>query len=181
VTAGAGCHDTVLTFQRRGQTITSDVVECSIEPSFVGRATVDVRLGDGDDLGRLGPGHGEQASAWQVFIHGGAGADELYDEPGSLYTGRVRLLGDGGNDLVSLKYSGRSGDYGEGGLGRDTLLGGAGADTLVGGGGRDSFAAGRGADKVAAKDHLRDLRIDCGPGADQLAFDATLDPPAVSC
>jgi Ca2+-binding RTX toxin-like protein len=92
-----------------------------------------------------------------------------------------RLTGDGnaatapGNDQLL------------GGGGSDDLVGGAGSDRLYGEGGNDHVSAdflfsdgtdavegGQGDDTVNAVEGHRDV-IDCGPGRDQVQFDAGLD------
>ncbi|MFN8160023.1 MAG: hypothetical protein U0R52_03110 [Solirubrobacterales bacterium] len=108
-----------------------------------------------------------------------------------------RIVFDGGPGDDSL-YGGMAVDRLIGGQGNDRMFGFEGPDTLLGGpgkdildrpgsagpitlaGGRDTYLAGPGADRVRARDFTRDLRIDCGPGADRLARDA-FDPAARSC
>jgi Ca2+-binding RTX toxin-like protein len=107
----------------------------------------------------------------------GLGGDDVIHGLG----GFDRLTGDGnaatapGNDQLL------------GGGGSDDLVGGAGSDRLYGEGGNDHVSAdflfsdgtdavegGQGDDIVYAVEGQRDV-IDCGPGRDQVQFDAGLD------
>jgi hypothetical protein len=97
------------------------------------------------------------------YLRGGSGPDEL--------------IGHGGDDLI----------YGDGfisGYGaRDTLSGGGGGDQLDGGEGGDALLGGFGIDLLHARDHTRDLRLNCGPGDNRLekAFRDPQDPAARRC
>jgi Ca2+-binding RTX toxin-like protein len=145
-----------------------DTVHGDIE-TVVGTAQADLLAGD---------------SSSETLI-GAAGDDTLVGNNGG-----DTLLGLEGNDLIF------------GGEGRDLLMGWLGADKLFGGRDRDRVSGGPdndlvvgnhgadilkgkgGIDRLRARDHTRDLRINCGPGAnkaERAKRDKRLDPPARSC
>jgi Ca2+-binding RTX toxin-like protein len=152
IKVGKGCVAKTKRFTVRGRLRTSKVAVCTLGFSTL-VPTLLVRLGGGEDFGRIGPTHGEKASEWKVTLRGDFGPDELYDEPSSLMQGKVTLLGGQGDDKLSSKYSGRAGD---------TLSGGDGDDTLL----TDNDKA--------------DGSIDCGAGTDTLTRDA-LDVTSLNC
>jgi hypothetical protein len=95
------------------------------------------------------------------YLGGGAGDDVLIGD-----TGRDRLFGAGGRDLV------------RGGARDDVLDGGVGNDRLIGGDGRDALGGGAGDDRLEAREDLsagekpKKDRVDCGTGRrDQATVD----------
>jgi hypothetical protein len=149
---GKGCVSTTKRFRVRGKLHTRKVAVCTLGFSTL-VPTLLVRLGGGEDFGRIGPTRGEKASEWKVTLRGDFGRDELYDEPSALMKGKVTLSGGQGDDMLSSKYSGRSGDLLNGGDGDDTLL----------------------SDNGKAEGS-----IDCGAGTDTLTRDA-LDVTPLNC
>jgi hypothetical protein len=149
---GKGCVAKTKRFRVRGRLRTRKVAVCTLGFSTL-VPTLLVRLGGGEDFGRIGPTSGEKASEWKVTLRGDDGADELYDEPSGLMKGKVTLSGGEGDDKLSSKYSGRSGDLLNGGDGDDTLL-------------IDNGKA--------------DGSVDCGAGTDTLTRDA-LDVTPLNC
>ena len=100
------------------------------------------------------------------------------------------LLGFSGNDLL---IGGTGNDLEHGGLGVDRLFGKSGADRLTGDLGNDFLRGGRGPDvmkgkkgidRINARDRVRDVKINCGPGAngsEGAKRDKGLDPRPRSC
>lgn len=66
------------------------------------------------------------------------------------------------------------------GLGADKLVGGRGDDRLRGDGGQDKLIGGAGDDLLLAKDGAVD-KVDCGPGADDIAVVDPVDLVSVDC
>jgi Ca2+-binding RTX toxin-like protein len=108
-------------------------------------------------------------------LYGGRGADTLYGDDGP-------PRNDDGNDKV---YGGLGADriIDNGGL----LVGGGGNDTIYSNGdkfasnpGEDIVKGGKGSDIIGAEDGFKDT-IDCGPGKDEVTFDAGLDKVAANC
>jgi hypothetical protein len=94
----------------------------------------------------------------------------------------VLLDGEEGNDVLA---GGRRGDYFPLSPGDDILRGRRGPDSFeegfTFGYGSDALLGGRGGDEILADDHVRDQRIDSGPGRDHVWFDYLLDPKPVAC
>lgn len=102
-------------------------------------------------------GHAIEGNGGNDVLLGGFGRDFIYGGPG--------------DDIIE----GRAGnDYLEGDEGDDNISGGAGNDYIVAGSGRDRVSGGGGNDVIVAVDGEAD-RIDCGPGTDDVYFDAGLD------
>jgi Ca2+-binding RTX toxin-like protein len=97
---------------------------------------------------------------------GGAGADFLLGNGGADF-----LLGGDGNDSLF------------GGSGNDRLVGGNGDDRVRGNKGNDVMKGNFGRDHLKAKDGFRDVKINCGPGANghESATRDGRDPGAKSC
>ncbi|WP_430781139.1 calcium-binding protein [Actinoplanes sp. G11-F43] len=153
-------------------------VRCAIRST--GQVTVDVRLGDRNDVFA-------NKTALYADVRGGTGRDRLYGG-----TGTDSLNGDQGADKI---YGGEGddflrggalpgGDLLQGGIGDDTLLGSSGDDHLNGGDGDDLVFPGAGKDFTWAGDGddtildaegndtvdagFGDDRVSGGPGADSL-------------
>jgi Ca2+-binding RTX toxin-like protein len=100
------------------------------------------------------------------LLDGGSGDDRLFGGPG-----HDRLLGGSGNDEL---FGGTGDDSLSGGLGRDRLFGEEGRDWLDGGPGDDLLDGGPGADRLIGGsgddrlvvDHLHDVALESGRGAD---------------
>jgi Ca2+-binding RTX toxin-like protein len=100
------------------------------------------------------------------LLDGGSGDDRLFGGPGD-----DRLLGGRGNDEL---FGGTGDDTLSGGLGRDHLFGEEGRDWLDGGPGDDLLDGGPGADRLIGGagddrlvvDHLHDVALESGRGAD---------------
>jgi Ca2+-binding RTX toxin-like protein len=115
------------------------------------------------------------------------------------FNGDDLLIGNGGKDTLGgflgndLMSGGTGGDTLRGSFGNDRLGGGPGDDRLAGGPDNDFLKGKRGSDvmkgktgidKIRAKDHIRDVKISCGPGPNRLESakrDRRLDPRAKSC
>jgi extracellular elastinolytic metalloproteinase len=79
-----------------------------------------------------------------------------------------RLVGTSGNDVI-VGLGGNDRISGRGG--HDFICGGDGNDTLTGGPGRDGLAGGNGNDTLFARDGVRELALDGGPGNDRARKD----------
>jgi Ca2+-binding RTX toxin-like protein len=113
---------------------------------------------DGRYLGRLRAGNDD--ALMQGNRHG-----KLYGGDGLDY-----LRGSGGDEEI----------YGGGDT--DRLDGGEGADLIDGGRGDDSLSGGINSDKIRADDGIADIRIDCGPGSDDVArIDRKIDDRPWGC
>ena len=129
--------------------------------TFDGTAGDEWVIGNGgDDVFSGGAGHDSLAGDGQAdsshdgddTLSGGAGPDSLYG-----YGGNDHLLGGGGNDVIAAIEGGGSNNPGE-----------------------DSVKGGKGNDIIHADDGFKDT-IDCGPGKDEVTFDAGLDKVAANC
>jgi Ca2+-binding RTX toxin-like protein len=80
--------------------------------------------------------------------------------------GRVNVLGQGGDDRITIDSTMTAPAFVDGGTGNDSILGGSGNDTLVGGSGRDTLRGGAGDDRLdGTDDNTRDV-LQGGAGAD---------------
>ena len=72
--------------------------------------------------------------------------------------GRVNVLGQGGDDRITIDSTMTAPAFVDGGSGNDSILGGSGNDTLVGGSGRDTLRGGAGDDRLdGSDDNTRDV------------------------
>jgi Ca2+-binding RTX toxin-like protein len=80
--------------------------------------------------------------------------------------GRVNVLGQGGDDRITIDASMIAPAVVDGGSGNDSILGGSGNDTLIGGSGKDTLRGGAGDDRLdGSHDGSRDV-LQGGTGAD---------------
>ncbi|MSO41602.1 MAG: hypothetical protein EXQ70_06880 [Solirubrobacterales bacterium] len=88
-----------------------------------------------------------------------------------------------GSPLIDTLSGSAGSDRLKGGRGADVLHGLAGKDLIVGGRGRDEMFGDKGIDVLFATDGKRDLRIDCGLGANrkEVAKTDPKDPKPNSC
>jgi hypothetical protein len=94
---------------------------------------------------------------------------------------RIAVRGNDGNDNINLTGTSVRAAL-DGGIGNDTIRGGGGSDTIHGGVGNDSLIGGFGADLIFGDDNddildsvdgTADIRVDGGPGNDQIRADPT--------
>jgi RTX calcium-binding nonapeptide repeat (4 copies) len=135
-----------------------------------------VRLGNRDDRLEFRDAGTDLDQPFDLVAQGGTGADLLASITPTVARDLV-LRGEAGNDQL---LAGAGVDQLEGGAGGDVLNGRGGRDRLNGGTGRDAFFGGAGADRLLARDATRDVRLDCGAGADSLSRDR-VDPSPISC
>ncbi|MFL5908023.1 MAG: calcium-binding protein [Solirubrobacterales bacterium] len=167
---------------------------------------VSVGLGDGNDGGVEDQGAGGRRDTVRGDVEGVVGtvaSDVLIGDNSSEsllgLTGDDLLVGNGGSDFLGgfegndLMSGGTGNDTERGSFGNDRELGGPGNDRLAGGP-DDDFIKGKlgsdimkgktGIDTIRARDHIHDVKINCGPGpngAESATRDRRLDPPAKSC
>ncbi len=114
------------------------------------------------------------------LFNGGAGQDTVnYDRVHNVGV-RVVLGGTGGpigcrtpDKIVSMESL-------EGSNQNDILIGDNGPNGFLGHLGADVFIGKGGGDYIDASDGRRDIRIDCGPGRDEVVRDR-VDPPGIGC
>ena len=103
--------------------------------------------------------------------------NDTVDLNGSRLRGKVN--GGPGNDTL---LGNSQHNYFEGGPGNDVIKAGAGPDVIHAEKGHDSIFGQRGSDRIYADGGVRDRRIDCGPGKNDLAvIDRNLDPHPIGC
>jgi Ca2+-binding RTX toxin-like protein len=145
-----------------------DTVHGDIE-TVVGTASGDVLVGDNSAETLLGMGGDD-------LLVGNGGNDTLGG-----FLGNDLMSGGSGNDTLRGSFGN---DRELGGPGDDRLAGGPDDDFLKGKLGSDVMKGKTGIDTIRARDHTRDIKISCGPGANALESatrDRHLDPPAKSC
>ena len=134
-----------------------------------GTELADVLIGDHSSETLVGLGGDD-------FVSGNSGSDQLLG-----YDGNDLLSGKSGSDVLR---GGPGADREFGKSGDDRLAGGPDDDFLRGGGGRDVMKGKTGNDRINARDGLRDVKINCGPGPKSLErakWDKRLDPRPRSC
>ena len=115
---------------------------------------------------------GQEGRIWAFLM------DRFYAAPPTCKGQEATVYGDG--DPNELEGTGGA-DVIAGLGGNDTIHGRGGNDVICGGDGADRMYGDAGRDKLAAKDGRKDLRIDCGSGADPKADRDGNDPRAISC
>jgi Ca2+-binding RTX toxin-like protein len=110
------------------------------------------------------------------FVVGNSGRDTLLG-----FNGNDLLIGESGSDLLR---GGPGADRQFGKSGNDRLAGGPDDDFLRGGTGHDVMKGKSGIDRINARDGIRDVKINCGPGPKRLEGakrDKRRDPRPRSC
>jgi Ca2+-binding RTX toxin-like protein len=110
------------------------------------------------------------------FVVGNSGRDTVLG-----FDGNDLLVGKSGNDVLR---GGPGADRQFGKSGNDRLAGGPDDDFLRGGSGHDVMKGKTGIDRINARDGLRDVKINCGPGPKGLEgakWDRRRDPRPRSC
>ena len=152
----------------QGPTGRRDTVRGDIE-GVIGTVASDVLIGDNSSESLIG-------LAGDDLLIGNGGNDFLGG-----FEGNDQMFGGAGNDTER----GSLGDDREvGGPGNDRLAGGPDNDLIKGKLGSDVMKGKSGIDQIRARDHIRDIKINCGPGpngAESATRDRHLDPPAKSC
>jgi RTX calcium-binding nonapeptide repeat (4 copies) len=157
-------------------TATCRAVPGGVTCDRVATETMRMQLGDRDDRLEFREAGDDLEQPLDFSARGGTGNDLLASITPTVARDLV-LRGEAGNDQL---LSGAGADLLEGGAGGDTLNGRGGRDRLNGGTGRDVFFGGTGIDRLLARDSTRDVRLDCGAGADSLSRDR-IDPAPISC
>jgi hypothetical protein len=117
----------------------SGTAQVQVDPLLVGKEMLIINGTSGNDTISVKP-RGTSTTSFNVIINGGPTL--LYEN----VTGRIKVLGNAGNDRITIGSTVKKQTELNGGSGNDTIVGGSGIDYMTGGFGDDSISGGANSD-----------------------------------